>query len=94
MNTGNAEALGETDLLPDATDSVVEPTRKAQDYRVIDISIPSKPSLLAAVPEVKQRISKEDTGTLFLLTDDGLTTVRRPRVEQEHQMELLQQSQN
>ena len=94
MNTGNAEALGETGLLLDATDSVVEPTWKAQDYRVIDISIPSKPSLLAAVPEVKQRISKEDTGTLFLLTGDGLTTVRRPSVEQEHQMELLQQSRN
>jgi hypothetical protein len=94
MNAGNAEALGETGLLLNATDTFVKPTRKAQDYRVIDTSIPSKPSLLAAVPEVKQRISKEDTGTLFLLTDDGLTIVRQPRVEWEHPMELLQQAGN
>jgi hypothetical protein len=94
MNAGNAEALGETGLLVNATATFVEPTRKAQDYRVIDMSIPSKPSLLVAVPQVKQRIAKEDTGTLFLLSDNGLTTVRRPRVEQEHQMELLAQSGN
>jgi hypothetical protein len=94
MNAGYVEALGGTGLLLNATGTFVEPTRKAQDYRVIDISQPSKPSLLAAVPGVKQRIAKEDTGTLFLLTDDGLTTVRQPEVEQEHQTEIAQQSGN
>ncbi|HEY4049661.1 MAG TPA: hypothetical protein VGM27_22595 [Acidobacteriaceae bacterium] len=93
-NADNAESIGETGLLLNATATFVEPTRKAQDYRVIDTSSPSRSSLLAAVPEVKQRISKEDTGTLFLLSDNGLTAVRQPRVEQEHQVELLQQSNN
>jgi hypothetical protein len=94
MNASDAEALGETGLLVNTTHTFVEPTRNAQDYRVVDISTPSNPSLLATVGEVKQRISKEDTGTLFLLSDKGVTAVRRPRVEQEHQMELLAQSEN
>ena len=50
--------------------------------------------MLASIPEVKQRLAKSDTGTLFLLNKDGVTVVRRLRVEQEHQVELEQEGHN
>jgi hypothetical protein len=43
---------------------------------------------------VKQRLSKTDTGTLFLLNKDGVTVIRRLRIEEEHQIELDQQRGN
>jgi hypothetical protein len=92
-NAGTTEEVGESGLLVSTTATSMEPKRKAQDYRMIDTSAPSESSLLATVPDVKQRISKEDTGTLFLL-GNGLTEVRQPSVEQEHQIERLQQSGN
>jgi hypothetical protein len=61
---------------------------------VLDTLNPSQAGLLASIPAVKQRISKPDTGTLFLLNDDGVTVVRRLRVEEEHQTELDQQRGN
>jgi hypothetical protein len=93
-NAANIEAIDETGVLLNTTATFTEPTRKVEDYRLVDTYAPSKSSLLANIPGVKQRILKEDTGTLFLLSSNGLIAVRQPRVEQEHQIELLQQSGN
>jgi hypothetical protein len=89
LNQADAsQALGETGLLLTSDDVVRRPTSDPQSYQVLDTTNPSQPALLASISEVKQRLSNPDTGTLFLLTNDGVTVVRRLRVEQDHQNEL------
>jgi hypothetical protein len=86
-----SEALGETGLLLTSNDVVRNSIGDPRNYKVLDTSNASQPGLLASIPAVKQRLSKADTGTLFLLNSDGVTVVRRLRVEQEHQVELATQ---
>jgi hypothetical protein len=90
----DSEALGQTGLLLTSVKLPSEPIREARTYKVLDTSNPSQPGLLASIPAVKQRLSKADTGTLFLLNSDGVTVIRRLRVEEEHQVELDQQRGN
>ena len=89
-----SEPLGQTGLLLTSVHLPSEPVREAQTYKVLDTSNPLQPGLLASIPAVKQRLSKADTGTLFLLNNNGVTVVRRLRVEEEHQIELDQQRGN
>jgi hypothetical protein len=90
----NWELLGQTGLLLTSVTLPSGPAIEAQTYKVLDTSNPSHPGLLASIPSVKQRLSKADTGTLFLLNTDGVTVIRRLRVEEEHQIELDQQRGN
>jgi hypothetical protein len=90
----DSEALGQTGLLLTSVQLPSGPVREVQTYTVLDTSNPSQPGLLASIPAVKQRLSKADTGTLFLLNKDGVTVIRRLRVEEEHQIELDQQRGN
>ena len=90
----SSEALGETGLLLIANDVVRKPTSDPRNYKVLDTSNPSQPTLLASITVVKQCLTKADTGTLFLLNDEGVTVVRRLRVEQEHQIDLAVQRGN
>lgn len=57
----------------------------ATDYQILDTSSPNSPRLLATVTNVQQRITSQMTGTVYLLGSDGLTIVRRPRVEEENE---------
>jgi hypothetical protein len=59
-----------------------------RNLEVVDSANPSRPRLLATIADVRQCLAKSDTGTLFLLNKDGVTVVRRLRVEQEHQAAL------
>ena len=43
---------------------------------------------------IRQHLYLQDTGTLFLLNDQGLTVVRQPQVELEHAAELVAMSHN
>ena len=88
------ETLGRTAMLIPANEAVVRPIERPETYKVVDTSNVSQPGLLATVPTVTQRLSKPDTGTLFLLNKDGVTVVRRLRVEAQHQTELEQQRGN
>jgi hypothetical protein len=63
------EALGETGLLLTSNNAVRKPTSDPRNYKVLDTSNPSQPTLLASIPVVKQCLSKADTGTLFLLNN-------------------------
>jgi hypothetical protein len=87
------ESVGHDGLLLTTSN---HPMAEAQDpdYQVFDISNPSNPTALAGVQDVQQRLQRPETGTLFLLTNSGLTVIRRPFVEQEHETELLQQRGN
>jgi hypothetical protein len=85
---GGVEAVGRTALLVATSKSPVLPVPNLQTYYVLDTSAASGPVLLAKIPAVKQRLAKQDTGTLFLLNEDGVTVVRRPGVEEaEHDAE-------
>jgi hypothetical protein len=92
--TDTSEALGQTALLITSNDATVHPFADPRSYKVVDTANQSQPGLLATIPEVLQRLSKSDTGTLFLLNKDGVTVVRRLRVEEEHQIELEQEAHN
>jgi len=41
-----------------------------------------------------QRLDREQTGTIFLLTDSGLTVVRCLAAEREHQIAAQQKNEN
>lgn len=85
------EPLGQTGLLLTPArfqNATIQPAVDERDFKVVDTANPSQPALLANIASVQQRLQKTDTGTLFLLNREGVTVVRRPRVEQEHQLEL------
>jgi hypothetical protein len=55
------------------------------DYPVFDTSSLRGPVPVFEVKQVREELTKQDTGTTFLLTDGGLFLIRRPRVESEKQ---------
>jgi hypothetical protein len=83
----HTEALGNTGLLirPSAP---VRMTEAVEEYQVVDTSSAIHPMLLTNVSHVRQSLTKDDTGTLFLLNNTGVTVVRQILAEQEHQTEL------
>jgi len=86
-----AEPLGQTGLLLTSAEFHNVTYQQAVDprnFKVIDTANPSQPVLLTTIADVQQRLEKTDTGTQFLLNQDGVTVIRRLRVEQEHQAEL------
>jgi hypothetical protein len=89
---GSAAPLGESSLLVTTQDHVYTPA-VARDYKVIDVA-GSIPTELATVEDVKHRATNDETGTTFLLGSDGLTIVRRPRVEEEYKTQQLQMEEN
>jgi hypothetical protein len=52
-----------------------QPTR---DYQVVDASRPWDSRRVFDVKDVREALTKQDTGTTFLLTDAGLYLIRRP----------------
>ncbi len=89
---GPAETLGESGLLVTSQAYQYVPA-VARDYQVIDIAAPV-PTQLATVKDVKHRATNDETGTTFLLGSDGLTVVRRPRVEEEYKVNQMQMEGN
>jgi hypothetical protein len=57
----------------------------ATDYQILDTSNPNSPRLLATVANVQQKLTSQMIGAVYLLGSDGLTIVRRPRVEEENE---------
>ncbi len=53
-----------------------------RDVQVIDTAV--APQLLATVAHVPREASHEETGTTFLLGDEGFTVIRRKDVEEQH----------
>ncbi len=91
---GNAayESLGATGLLltslPDGNHNANRIFPNPCNFNVVDTTNPVRPVRLATIKGVQQRLSKDDTGALFLLNSDGVTVVRRLRVEQQHRADL------
>jgi hypothetical protein len=62
----------------------------AHDYQVIDASDLRSPNLLATIRMVKQKIGVSDTGTVFLLGEDGPTVLRHSHLEEQYRTTQLQ----
>jgi len=85
-NTNTAEELGHDIVLSNAKvvpSGIVDPT-----YEVLDDST-STPSLVASVSGICQEIERPSSGTLFLLSSDGVTVVRQPLVEQDNVVNVI-----
>ena len=91
-DVGAAETLGESSLLVTGHDYMYVPA-VARDYQVVDIAA-SYPAQLATVKDVKHRVTNDETGTTFLLGSDGLTVVRRLRIENDYKISQMQMEGN
>jgi len=49
-----------------------------RDYQVVDTADSKEPTLVQTVKQVREEITNEETGTTFLLANDGLYLIRRP----------------
>ena len=83
------ETVGRSGLLLTSTNVGNHPTSDPQSYQVLDTARTSGPRLLATIPGVTQLLSNPETGTLFLLNYDGVTVIRRLRIEKQHETEIL-----
>jgi hypothetical protein len=93
-NASIDQTLEQTGLLVETTGTLQQPESRISGYNIVDLSSRANPAVLASVNDVKQRLLLRDTGTLFLLNDQGLTVVRQPQVELEHAAELIELSHN
>jgi hypothetical protein len=91
---GYSESLGQTGLVMINTRYRYVGGAVAHDYRVVDVSNPAHPTPLATVKQVKHKIVNEETGTTYLLGSDGLTVLRRPRVEEDYETEKIYEEYN
>jgi|SRR5579862_9865670 len=64
---------------------------QGHDYNLVDISDPAHTAPVATIKQVKHKVVNEETGTTYLLGSDGLTVIRRPRVEEDHKIEQIQE---
>ena len=63
------------------TDQATTDTQPLRDYQVVDTSSLRDLNRVFDVKQVREEVTKQDTGTTFLLTDSGLYVIRRPVAE-------------
>src|SRR5580658_3295636 len=61
-------------------------SRSTRDFQVVDTASLGDMNHVFDVKEVREELTKQDTGTTFLLTQSGLYEVRRPVVERENEL--------
>lgn len=93
LHPAKAEPDGPDGLLLVSSSSSSAPPRE-REYEVVNISNPSDPKPLATIQGVVQRVDRPQTGTIFLLSDQGLTVVRSLAAEREHATEVQQENEN
>jgi hypothetical protein len=86
--SGHAEPLGESTFMV-TNNPPSELANASRDYQIVDASNAANPVLLYTANLVTRTITRDETGTTFLLGQNGLTVIRRPRVEEEYQAEQL-----
>src|SRR6202451_1199975 len=60
--------------------------QRAWDYQVVDTANSWETNQVFDVPQVREELTKADTGTTVLLTKKGLYVIRRPAIETVHQV--------
>jgi hypothetical protein len=93
LGAGHTESLGQTGFVM-INGHYRYVGSVAHDYRLMDVSNPEHPTPLATIKQVKHKVVNEETGTTYLLGSDGLTVVRRPRVEEDHKIEQIHEEWN
>ena len=77
---GPITRLGNDGFIVAGDDTEMPP---AQNYQVVDSTSSSILGTVFDVKQVREKLSKADTGTTFLLAKEGLYVIRRPAVEAE-----------
>jgi hypothetical protein len=93
LHPANAESDGPDGLLLISANGPSALSRDPQ-YQILSISGSSGAAPLATVQNVIQRVDRPQTGTIFLLNDQGVTVVRSLAAEREHQTEEWQKEGN
>jgi hypothetical protein len=78
---GHTEPLGESGLLME-NQAHMDPQIMARDYQVVDTRNPADPALVYTAKLVTHKLTRDETGTTFLLGSEGLTIIRLPREEE------------
>ena len=81
---GATMALGDDGFI--VTSRADSDAQSAQDAQVVVTASRGDPNHIFDIGEVRQELTKHDTGTTFLLTQSGLYVVRRPLVERENEL--------
>ena len=88
---GTMDRLGDDGfILASQPNAQTEPSDP--NYQVVEISNSLQPKRVANIQQVREKITNDETGTIFLLTADGLYLIRRPAVEEEYEMHEYQMS--
>lgn len=87
LHPARVESYEPNGLLLVSSNGPSAPTQSTQ-YEVLSISNPPSPTPLATIKGVIQRVDMQETGTIFLLSEEGLTVIRNVAAEQQHQMYL------
>ena len=73
--------VGQADPGPQVADS-----RPLRDYQVFDSTSSRDSTPVFEVKQVHEELSKQDTGTTFLLAEGGLYVIRRPKAESDKKL--------
>lgn len=60
--------------------------QRARNFQVVDTANLRELNQVLDVQQVREELTKADTGTTFLLTEKGLYVIRRPAIETVHQV--------
>jgi hypothetical protein len=81
---GATMALGDDGFIVTSRDD--SNAQSARDIQVVVTASAGDPNHVFDIGEVRQELTKHDTGTTFLLTQNGLYIVRRPVVEKQNDL--------
>jgi hypothetical protein len=93
LHPSTEQTDGPNGLLLISSSGTTAPPRPSE-FEILSISNSSGSAPLATVQGVIQRLDRPETGTIFLLNDQGVTVVRRLAAEREHQTEEWQKDTN
>jgi hypothetical protein len=80
---GHTESLGQNGFLMENV-LHVDAQMSARDYQVVDTANPADPALVYTAKQVTHKLTRDETGTTFLLGSEGLTIIRLPRAEEDY----------
>jgi hypothetical protein len=84
MSESTAQSYGAHGLLLVSSNEPSAPMQ-AEQYQILSTSDSPAPAPLATIPGVMQRLDRSQTGTIFLLNNDGLNVVRCLGKERAHE---------
>jgi hypothetical protein len=69
------------------SEPALDVSKAPHDYRLIDASNPTDPTVLYIAKSVTDSTTRDETGTTFLLGASGLTIIRHPEMERAYETE-------